>query len=89
MAKVTINEVANLQNESTALAAINGNFADIAAALEAQLQRTDPTPSSNTMGTTLDMNNQRILNLVAPVSAAEPARKADLDALRDELMALI
>lgn len=79
MAKLSVNSLATLQNETTALSTINGNFSATVTALENTLSRDGTTP--NTMGANLDMNSNRILNLPLPVSGTEPARKQEFDDL--------
>lgn len=77
MAKLTLDDLANLENETTATSTINANNALIEAALENTLSRDGTTP--NQMDANLDMNSRRILNLPAPVSSGEPLRLADID----------
>lgn len=86
MAKLTLNDIANLQNETTAVGTINANSAAIEAAMEKTLSRDGTSP--NTMGASLDMNNQRILNLPAPASPNEPVRKQELDAATGDFATL-
>lgn len=78
MAKVTLSNLVNLQNESTAIGVINANSALIQTAMDNTLSRDGTSP--NTMNASLDMNSQKILNLPAPVSALEPVRKQEFDA---------
>ena len=77
MAKVTLDDLANLENEATTVSTVNNNNALIEAALENTLSRDGTSP--NTMGANLDMNSNRILNLPAPVNATEPLRLGDID----------
>lgn len=79
MAKVTLSNLANLDNPVTAVAVINANNDAIEAAMELTLTRTGTSP--NTMSANLDMNNNRITNLPEPVNPGEPLRKAELDNL--------
>lgn len=79
MTKVILNDLPNLQNENTAVATINNNNATIEAAFDNTLSRDGSTP--NTMGSTFDMNSNRIINLPSPVGADEPVRLTDLDTL--------
>lgn len=79
MAKVSLNSLANLQNEISAVATINNNSSAIAAALENTLSRDGTSP--NSMAANLDMNSKRILNLPVPTSDTEPVRLSDLDAI--------
>lgn len=78
--KVPTTDLTNLENETTAVAAINANFQAISDALDDTHYR-DGTgaASANALVTDLDMNSNRILNLPAPTTAAEAARHGDLD----------
>jgi hypothetical protein len=76
MAKLTLNDLTNLQNESSAVAIINNNNNALEVALENTLSRDGTTP--NTMSASLDMNSNTILNLPAPSSDTEPLRLGDL-----------
>lgn len=75
MAKLTLSDLANLQNDSTAVSAINANAALIETALENTLSRDGTSP--NQMSADLDMNSNRILNLPAAGSGTEPVRHAE------------
>ena len=80
MAKLTLADLTNLTaNEASTVATINANSALIEAALEKTLSRDGTSP--NSMGTNLDMNSYRVMNLPAALSGAEPVRKAEFDAL--------
>lgn len=76
MSKVTLTDLANLQNETTAVNAINDNNATIEVAFDNTLSRDGTLP--NTMGSNLDMNANQILNLPAPATPASPARLQDV-----------
>lgn len=76
MAKLTLTDLANLQNENTAVSAINANNAATETAMEKTLSRDGTSP--NQMGATLDMNSHPIINLPEPQTATEPVRKEDL-----------
>ena len=76
MAKLTLTDLANLENETTAVNAINNNNTSIETALENTLSRDGTTP--NTMGANLDMNSHKITNLSAPTSPNDAARLADV-----------
>jgi hypothetical protein len=73
---VVLNNLANLQNDTTTINTINGNNATITAAFTDVLSRTGVSP--NTMGAPLDMNSWPIMNLPAPGSANSPARLVDV-----------
>lgn len=76
MAKLTLTDLANLQNETTAVAAVNANNGLIETALENTLSRDGTSP--NTMTAQLDMNSNRIINLPAPVGDNDAARFVDI-----------
>lgn len=75
MAKLTLTDLANLENENTAVTAINANNALIEAAIENTLSRDGTSP--NTMSDSLDMNSNTILNLPAAATSTEPVRMAE------------
>lgn len=79
MSKITLNNLSNLQNESSAVNIINNNNDVLEAAVENTISRDGTAP--NTMGAELDMNNNRVINLPPPVSPTEPIRVADLEAV--------
>jgi len=79
MTKLTLNDVSSFQNDSSAVNTVNNNSDAIVAAVENTLSRDGTSP--NTMGATLDMNSNRIVNLPLPISATEPLRVADADTL--------
>lgn len=74
--KITLTNLVNLQNETTAVNAINSNNAVLTTAIDNTLSRDGTSP--NQMGATLDMNSNRILNLPTPSSLQEPLRLADV-----------
>lgn len=79
MPKVPATDLANLQDETTAVAAINTNFDATEAAFDEVLFRTGTgAATDNAMEADLDMNNNRILNLPEPVDDLEPARLVDI-----------
>lgn len=61
MPKLTLNDLANLQNENTAVTNINANSTLIEAAVENTLSRDGTAP--NQMEADLDMNSNNILNV--------------------------
>lgn len=77
MAKLSLTDLSNLQNENTAVANINANSAATETAMEKTLSRDGTLP--NSMEASLDMDSNRILNLPAPLSANEPLRLQDLE----------
>lgn len=76
MSKITLANLANLQNETTAVNTINANSAIIQTAMDNTLSRDGTLP--NTMSANLDMNSFRIFNLIKPAQASEPLRLQDL-----------
>lgn len=76
MTKITLNNLANLQNENTAVATVNDNNSTIVSAFDNTLSRDGTTP--NQMMNNLDMNSNQIYNLPAPGSATSPARLQDV-----------
>lgn len=76
MSKITLNNVADLTQTTTAAAVINNNSATIQTAFDNTLSRDGTSP--NQMNSTLDMNSNRILNLPAAVYPSDPVRLADI-----------
>lgn len=76
MSKLTLSDVVNLEDQTTAIATINANNDLIENALEITLSRDGTSP--NTMVTDFDMNSNRILNLPAASSDTEPVRLAEV-----------
>lgn len=76
MAKLILNDLANLQNENTAVSTINNNSNAIETAMENTLSRDGTAP--NQMGANLDMNSWHISNLPEPSSDTDPIRLIDL-----------
>ena len=81
MSKIVLDNVVNLQNETTATNKINANNSRIETALDNTLSRDGTSP--NEMLASLDMNDHRILNLPFPEDDTEPIRKGDLAAVID------
>src|SRR5688572_15573520 len=81
MAKLTLNDLANLQNETSAVANINNNNLAIETAMENTLSRDGTSP--NEMESDLDMNSNRIINLPLALEATEPIRKDQFDEIAD------
>lgn len=76
MAKLTLSDLTNLNNPTTAVATINANSAATETALEKTLSRDGTSP--NQMDAQLDMNSNRIINLGAPTSLNDAVRLRDL-----------
>src|SRR5882762_155085 len=76
MSKITLTPLVNLQNETTAVSAINANSVVIQTAFDNTLSRDGTNP--NTMNASLDMNSNQILNLPAPSTVNSPVRLIDV-----------
>src|SRR5258707_8983489 len=70
MTKISLQNIDNLQNEATTLAAFNNNNALIREAVDNTLSRDGTAP--NQMDTPLDMNSNKIINLPDGLTAQEP-----------------
>lgn len=70
MSKLALTNLANLQNENTAVNAINTNNTAIITAIENTLSRDGLQP--NDMNASLDMDSNRLLNLPDALSGGEP-----------------
>src|SRR5882724_1306917 len=79
MSKVVLNNLDNLQNETTAVATINANNDSIEAAINQAVFRNGGSP--NEMDADFDMNSHRILNLPAPIYANDVVRLQDTSTL--------
>ncbi len=79
MSKITLTDLANLENENTAVNAINTNSDIITLAFDNTLSRDGTAP--NQMQADLDMNSNHILNLPTPTSQYEPIRLIDAGTL--------
>lgn len=77
MSKITLNNVGDLTNPTTAAAIINSNSNTIQTAFDNTLSRDGTTP--NSMRSNIDMDSNRLLNLPAAVSNDEPLRLTDLN----------
>lgn len=76
MTKIVLNDLVNLENQTSAVNTINSNNAVIETAFDNTLSRDGTSP--NQMGATLDMNSHQIINLPAPLTADAPLRYQDL-----------
>lgn len=76
MAKYNPRILQNLENQATVVATINYNFEELHTLIDTLLSRDGKIP--NTMQSSLDMNDYRVLNLPVPVSPTEPARHGDI-----------
>lgn len=76
MSKISLTPLVNLQNETTAVTAINANNAVLTAAFDNTLSRDGTSP--NQMNAVLDMNTNQIINLPAPSTVNSPARLVDV-----------
>lgn len=73
MSKLTLSDITS---GYLSIATVNANWALIEAALENTLSRDGTSP--NTMGASLDMNSQRIINLASPQNGSDAARFQDI-----------
>lgn len=78
---ITLQNLASLQNETSAIAAINANNATIETALTGVLALNGNLTAPNSMNTSLDMNGQAVINLPAPASGDSPLRLQDYNTL--------
>jgi len=76
MAKLTLSNPSNLQDESSFITTTAANNDAIEAAMEKTLSRDGTSP--NQMTASLDMNSQRIINLPAPAADNDAARRVDI-----------
>ena len=76
MAKLTLQDVANLQNESTVVTALKSNNDLTEIAMENTLSRDGLSP--NHMLSDFDMNNYKIINLPDALTPQEPATYSQL-----------
>jgi hypothetical protein len=79
MAKLTLDTVANPENQSSFVSQLNSNFDAIETALENTVSRDGTSP--NTLTADLDLNNQKIVNLATPTASADAATKAYVDSV--------
>lgn len=77
MSKITLNNVGDITQATTAAALINANSSVIETAFDNTLSRDGTSP--NPMLANIDMNSQRILNLPSPLTSSEPLRLLDLN----------
>lgn len=76
MAKIVLETVGSLENQTSAILVLNENSERITDALENTLSRDGTTP--NHMLSALDMNSYRVMNLPAPQSGSDAARWSDV-----------
>lgn len=76
MTKLVLTNPTTFVADASAVAQTTNNNDAIVAAVENTLSRDGASP--NTMGASLDMNSNRILNLPEPLTANEPARLTDV-----------
>jgi hypothetical protein len=74
--KVTLTNLANLDNPTTVVSTINSNNANLTSAINNTLSRDGTSP--NQMLSTLDMNSFNIINLPSPATVNSPARLVDV-----------
>lgn len=66
MSKITLTNLVNLQNETTAVNTVNNNNATLTAALDNTISRDGTSP--NAMNASIDMNSNKIINLAPGVA---------------------
>lgn len=81
--KLSLNDVASLANPTSALSTLKANNDATEQAMENTLSRDGTQP--NSMGANLDMNNNRVINLPAPVGVTEPVRLQELNNVKGNL----
>lgn len=81
MPKIILDDITNLQNESTVVGVINNNNQKIEEAIEKTLSRDGTLP--NNMAATLDMNSNRIINLPNAIENSEPVTLGQLQDIED------
>lgn len=74
--KISLITVESLENQTTAVQALNENFGLIASAFDNTFSRDGMTP--NTMSADIDVNSRRIINLATPINGTDAARLADI-----------
>lgn len=77
MSRIGLTDLANLENQTSAVNAINSNNATIRGAFDNTLALDGSLP--NQMGSSLDMNSHQIINLPAPQTNNSPLRLTDLN----------
>lgn len=75
MSKITLSNISNLVDTTTAQNTINNNSTVVQTAMDNTLSRDGTSP--NQMNTNLDMNTNKILNLPKPLTPTEPFRLQD------------
>jgi hypothetical protein len=78
MPKLTLTGLANLQNETSAINAINNNNTSVETAIENTLSRDGTSP--NTMAANIDMNSNKLINVADPTNNQDVVTKAYGDA---------
>lgn len=73
---ISLSNLANLQNETTAISTINANSATIQGGFTTALNTTGDQMQGN-----LDMNSNQVINLPAPATANSPIRLQDVSSL--------
>lgn len=74
--KVTLATISTFTNDTSAANTTNANNTLLTAAIDNTLSRDGTSP--NSMGANIDMNNNHILNLPAPITPDEPVRLIDM-----------
>lgn len=74
--KIVLSNLSNFQSNTSSVTAINANNTALVTAIDNTLSRDGTSP--NQMGSVLDMNSNRIINLPPPQAGTDPARLVDL-----------
>lgn len=77
MSKISLQNIDNLQNEATTVAAFNNNNALIREAVDNTLSRNGLSP--NQMNASLDMNSNKIINLPDALTVQEPVTLGQME----------
>lgn len=77
MSKITLQDLVNLENETSAVTLINSNSTIIQDAFDNTLSLDGTAP--NQMQALLDLNSNQIINLPAPAQSSSPLRLQDLN----------
>lgn len=87
MSKLTLPDIGNLANGSSARTAINDNFAAISEALDNTVSRDGQTP--NQMEADLDLNSHKLINVADPVDDLDAVNKRSVEPLVNEFASQI
>src|SRR6266576_3748224 len=86
MSKITLNNLANLNNATTVTTAINSNNQTLIDAVDNTLSRDGTSP--NTMSSVIDMNSNKIINVGGPTGSQDAVRLIDIQNINADAAAL-